>query len=162
MDWFHHAIGTSNLDIRPWQECIRAFLIFLFGLVIIRLFGRRAFGRQNALDIVLAIIIGSNLSRALTANAPFLPTIAATASLAFIYWILDHLAARWYPFAYLVKGQPVPLMRDGRLDHETMKRVAVTIDDINEAARTSGKHGLKDLQQAVLERSGKIATVSKG
>jgi len=56
MDWFHHIIGPDKPQILWWQECIRALLIFVFGLVLIRLFGRRAFGRQNALDIIFAII----------------------------------------------------------------------------------------------------------
>lgn len=94
---FHDLIGSKG-DILWWQMSIRAVLIFLFGLVLIRLFGRRAFGKQTALDIVLAIVVGSNLSRALTANAPFFPTLAATAAIVLLFWLLSSLSARWQSF----------------------------------------------------------------
>jgi glucose dehydrogenase len=38
-------------DILWWEMSIRAVLIFIFGLVLIRLFGRRAFGKQHPLDM---------------------------------------------------------------------------------------------------------------
>ena len=84
--------------------CVRAVVVFVFGLVVIRLFARKAFGMQTPLDIVLAIVVGSNLSRTLTGEAPFLPTLAATAVLAAMFWLFNHLAIRWGWFGRLVKG----------------------------------------------------------
>jgi uncharacterized membrane protein YcaP (DUF421 family) len=56
---------------------LRGLSVFLFGLALLRVFGRTAFGKQSPLDIVVAIVVGSNLSRTLTGNAPLLPTFAA-------------------------------------------------------------------------------------
>lgn len=162
MDWFHQIIGPDNPQILWWQECVRALLIFVYGLVLIRLFGRRAFGRQNPLDIVFAIVIGSNLSRTLTGNAEFLPTLAATAVMSFVYWVSDHIAARWGLFSRLVKGAPIPLTRDGKPDPRAMRRSGVSEGDIEESARSSGMPSLETLQQAILERNGKISTIAKG
>lgn len=67
------------------QECARAALIFAYGLLLVRVAGRRAFARWSALDIVVAIIVGSNLSRSLTGSAPLFPTIAATALLMLLH-----------------------------------------------------------------------------
>lgn len=75
------TIGESKDQILWWQESIRAAIIFLYGLVLIRFLGRRAFGKQLSLDILLAIVIGSNLSRAMTGDAPFFQTIIATAAI---------------------------------------------------------------------------------
>lgn len=144
-----------------WQMSLRALIVFLFGLVLIRLLGRRAFGKQTPLDIVLAIVIGSNLSRALTGNAPLVPTLAATAVLALCYWLLDHAAARWHRFGRLVKGDPIWLGREGKLDRQQMRQAGVSPGDIKEAARQSGLADLSGVQEVVLERSGKISTVRR-
>jgi len=165
MDWnaFYgfalNLIGDSGKDILWWQMCIRAACVFLFGLVVIRLFGRRAFGKQTPLDIVFAIVIGSNLSRALTGNARFVPTLAATAALAILFWLFDHIAVRWEWFSRLVKGAPINLIRDGRPDENRMRRAGISENDIDEAARRAGLNGLSDVDEAVLERSGKISTI---
>lgn len=52
-----------------WQECDRA---------IVRVAGRRVLGKWAALDIIVSVIIGSNLSRALTGQASLAGTLAAT------------------------------------------------------------------------------------
>ena len=94
MDLFHAIIGHGSKGILWWQESIRAIFIFLYGLLLIRLAGIRAFSKQTPLDIDIAIVIGSNLSRALTGNARFLPTLAATAVIVLMYWLFERWAAR--------------------------------------------------------------------
>jgi uncharacterized membrane protein YcaP (DUF421 family) len=139
---------------------LRGILVFLFGIVLLRLFGRRAFGKQNPLDIILAIIVGSNLSRAMTANAALFPTLAATAALIFLFWLIEHAAARWKPLGRLVKGEPVTLIRQGTRDRRAMRAAAVTEDDVREAARRSGLSSFEQVNDAVLERNGKISVLS--
>ena len=159
MSWTE-LIGHKG-DILWWEMSIRAVLIFIFGLVLIRLFGRRAFGKQNPLDIVVAIIVGSSLSRALTGNAPFIPTLIAMVVLVWLFWVLEHAAARWHWLGRLAKGDPIWLARDHRLDRSAMKRWGVTEGDICEAARNSGVAELDAITEAVLERSGKVSILSR-
>lgn len=154
--------GSDAQHILWWQMIPRGILVFLLGLVLLRLFGRRAFGKQNPLDIVLAIIVGSNLSRAMTANAALLPTLVATAALVFLFWLMEHASARWKPLGWLVKGEPIHLVRQGTRDLAAMRAAAVTEDDIREAARSAGLGGLEQVKDAVLERNGRISTLSGG
>jgi uncharacterized membrane protein YcaP (DUF421 family) len=154
-------IGTDPQHIVWWQMCIRAVIVFLFGLAVIRVFGRKAFGKQSSVDIVLAIVIGSNLSRTLTANAPLGPTLCATFVLVLCFWSFGHIAARWPAFGRIVKGDPVTLMRDGSLDRKRMGRAGVSEGDVAEAARRSGLPDLAHVRDAVLERSGEISTLGR-
>lgn len=152
--------GSNAEHILWWQMILRGILVFIFGLVFLRLFGRRVFGKQNPLDIVLAIIVGSNLSRAMTANAALLPTLVATAALILLFWLMEHATAHWKPLGWLVKGEPIPLIRQGMCDLKAMRIAAVTEDDIREAARSSGVGSFEEVKDAVLERNGKISTLS--
>jgi uncharacterized membrane protein YcaP (DUF421 family) len=88
MHGIYAIIGESKDQILWWQESMRAVIIFFYGLVLIRFLGRRAFGKHSTLDILLAIVIGSNLSRAITGNAPFIQTIIATAVIFALYWLI--------------------------------------------------------------------------
>lgn len=160
MEWLdsvHALIGREDGPIAWWQMIVRGFLVFGFGLALVRTAGRRAFGRQTPLDVVLAVLIGSNLSRTLTGNAPFFATLAATAALVVLYWLAVHAAARWHVFGWLVKGDVVQLVRSGRLDRRAMRRAGVSDGDLEEAIRRAGFRTLEQVETAVLERSGKIS-----
>ncbi len=159
---FHDLIGRDASSILWWQMSIRALLVFAYGLVLIRLFGRRAFSQQTPLDIVVAIMVGSNLSRTITGNASFVPTLVATGLMVVVYWLLEHAAARSDFVSRWLKGLAVPLTRDGRLDRDVLRRSRLTQADVEEAARESGKPGLEAVDEAVFERSGKISTQSRG
>ncbi len=161
MSSIYAVIGHGRADMTWWQECIRAPIIFFYGLVLIRFAGRRAFGRQSPLDIVLAVVIGSNLSRTLTANAPFFPTLASTAALVGIYWVTSHVVQFSACLEWLVKGRPALLMRDGRLDRRVARKQGVTESDLNEAVRTHGVGRLSDVDTAVLERNGNINVIRR-
>src|SRR4051812_3468397 len=127
---------TGNLTIA--QECARAVLILIYGLAILRIAGRRIFGKWSALDIIVSIIVGSNLSRALTGSAPLLGTIAATTVLVGLHWVLARVAAHSPAFSRLLEGKAVELGRDGAIDAAKTSRHAVTEADLNEALRQAG------------------------
>src|SRR5689334_3575340 len=74
-----------------WQECLRAMLVSAYGLALVRITGRRVFGKWSALDIIVSIIVGSNLSRTLTGGAPLGGTLAATTLLMALHWVLAQI-----------------------------------------------------------------------
>ena len=161
MHGIYAIVGESKDQILWWQESIRATITFFYGLLLIRFLGRRAFGKQSTLDVLLAIVIGSNLSRAITGNAPFIQTIIGTAVIFVLYWLTEHLAARSRILGSLFKGRPIELMRSGRLRRTAMILTGISNRDIEEAARESGKADISKISAAVLERSGKISILSE-
>lgn len=158
-DFFGEILGCHTDAISWWQMTARGAVVFVFGLVFIRLLGRRAFGKQSALDIVLAFIVGSNLSRAMTGSAPLMETLAATSVLVALYWVTNRAAARWHRFGLLVKGRPVIIVHDGRADEAGMRKVGVSDGDLEEATRQNGVPDPAMVQTAVLERSGNISII---
>src|ERR687885_300502 len=91
------------------QECARALVVFIYGLALVRVAGRRVFGKWAALDIIVSIVVGSNLSRALTGSADLGGTLAATTLLMALHWILSHLAASFPTLSRVFEGRPVNL-----------------------------------------------------
>ena len=143
------------------QECARALMIFIYGLLLVRLAGRRVFGKWSALDIIVSIVVGSNLSRALTGSAALLGTLAATTLLMALHWLLAHAAARSSRLSRLLEGPAIELARDGAGESSTFVREAVSEGDLNEALRQAGVERVAETRRITLEPSGKI-TVLKG
>jgi uncharacterized membrane protein YcaP (DUF421 family) len=145
-----------------WQECNRAIVIFLYGLAAVRLSGRRVFGKWSALDIIVSIVVGSNLSRALTGGAEMGGTLAATTLLLALHWILAHSAARSRFFSRIIEGGPIELAQGGNQNGTTLRRQAISRWDLEEALRQSGVEHIRDTSRVVLEPSGKITILKKG
>jgi len=158
-------MGTLDFVFGPtghitWaQECTRAALIFVYGLAIVRLAGRRVFGKWAALDIVVSIIVGSNLSRALTGSAPLWGTLVATALLMVLHWLLAQGVARSKRVSQIVEGSAVELAREGTHDRSQILQHAISEGDLAEALRQAGVERVSDTRLIALEPSGKITVL---
>ena len=160
LDGLHELIGREG-EIDAWQMSARAAIIFVYGLVLLRFAHKRLLGKWSALDFILAIVIGSNLSRALTASAPFAETLVATAVLIALHWLLCTLAARVPALGPLLKGDAARLIHDGAVDPAAMRRHAVGERDLQEALRCAGIGDVAAVREAYLERSGEISVLRR-
>jgi uncharacterized membrane protein YcaP (DUF421 family) len=152
--------GTK--DSLTWaQEIARALLIFTYGLVIVRLAGRRIFGRWAALDVIVSLIIGSNLSRALTGSAPLWGTLAASTLLIALHGLLGHAVARFRWVSRVLEGHAIRLAPGGTLDEGRRKAHAVSEADLKEALRDRGLERMDDVSDVVLEPSGKLTALKR-
>ncbi len=161
MSALNSVFGTLQ-HLQWWQECLRALVIFVYGLALMRISGRRTFGRWSALDIVVSIVFGSSLSRTLTGNAPFGGTLAAMTVLMALHWILARAVVRSHRVSQFFEGAPVELARGGDRDDTTMSNWSVSHADLAEALRGSGVQHVADAHVVMLEPSGKITVVKKG
>ncbi|HKJ65920.1 MAG TPA: hypothetical protein VJ969_10985 [Desulfopila sp.] len=90
----HTFMGSEGATILWWQMCIRALAIFLVVWLLVRMGKNRIYGKFGSLVIVLAVILGSILSRTLTANAPFLATTTAAFTLVAVHNLMIKAAFR--------------------------------------------------------------------
>ena len=158
----HDVLGREGEPITALQMSLRSIVLFLYGIVLLRLAGTRIFGKSVPLDIIMSVIIGSNLSRCLTGNAPLLPTMVATAVLLALHWMLAHLAQRSRGFANLVKGKPHVLVEDGEIDHAAMRHEGIGMRDLETAMREEDIVEIEGVRRATLERDGSISVIGKG
>jgi len=153
--------GPTGGQVTAAQECARALLVFVYGLLLVRCAGRRAFGKWSALDIIVSIILGSNLSRCLTGAAPLWGTLAASALLMALHWVLAQAVARSAAASRILEGSSVRLGQAGAIDARTLARHAVSEADINEAVHAAGLEHHSGARLIVLEPSGKISVLKQ-
>ena len=145
------------------QECARAVLIFAYGLAMLRLSGKRTFSQWSALDVVLSIVVGSCLSRALTGSAPLLGTLAAVGVLVLLHVCAGHACARFNLASKIFEGESVMLVEEGKVDESARRRHMVSNCDLNVALRQHQLRGLSDIQkvsQVRLEPNGKLTVLT--
>lgn len=162
IDFLDSLLGIGSDSLTWWQMAIRAVVVFIAALLIMRIGNKRIFGKHTAFDIVLGIIYGSVLSRAITGNSPFWPTLAAALTLVLLHRFFAFLAYNTSGFfGPFIKGSPVCLINDGEIQEDELKKHNLTEKDLEEALRVGGVASAKDVAYGCLERSGNISIVKK-
>ena len=161
LESFQHLTGEEAQTITWWQMGVRATIIFFWAVLLYRLFPRRAFGSSSTTDIVLVVIVGSALSRALTGTVPLLPTMFATALLGVFYGLVIQFASRHRLLGAIVKGRSIRLVDDGELDRSALRRARMSEGDLYEVLRLNGVTDMRKVAAAYLERNGAVSVVQK-
>jgi uncharacterized membrane protein YcaP (DUF421 family) len=161
LDFLHAFIGSDEGDISWWLMSIRAVLIFLYGVALVRMAGKRVFGKWGAIDIILSVIIGSNLSRALTGSAPFVETLVATTALVALHWVLTLAATRAQFLGPLLKGHAARVCVGGEIDRDELKRHGVGEHDLEAAFRNAGVKDPDEVDEIWIERNGDVNVLKR-
>jgi uncharacterized membrane protein YcaP (DUF421 family) len=150
------GIGLESQEMASWQMALRAVIVYAVTLAMIRLGKKRFMGKATAFDMILGIMLGSIVSQAITANAPLVPALTATAALIALHSVLKAVACRWHGFGEMIKGRPRMIVRDGRKDEEAMRTAYLTDRDLEEDLRRHGMTSIDDIAEARLERNGDV------
>jgi uncharacterized membrane protein YcaP (DUF421 family) len=163
LEFFFWAIGGDRLgtELAIGHMIVRAIIVFIFGLLIIRVGKRRFYGARTPLDLLMGIIVGSVLSRAINGTARFTETIAATATLVLLHWLFATLALHYNFVRQLSKGVPRLLIEDGAVHYEAMRVSKIGEGDLLEALHLKGFESPDQVKRAWLERSGQISVIPR-
>jgi uncharacterized membrane protein YcaP (DUF421 family) len=155
---FSDQFDGKNLPIGAMA--IRAVFVVLAWLVIIRFGDRRMLGKYSGFDTVIAVIIGALLGRTINGGAPLWGTLIAAAALVAVHWLLAFVSHRWHAFGKLVKGEPLELVSEGKVDRKAMRASFLTDNDLREMLRLHGRiNEPSEAKLAVLERNGEISAI---
>lgn len=158
MDYFFGE-GT---ELTPLQMSVRAIVVFMVCLLLLRLSGKRAFGMRMPFDNVITILLGAILSRAVVGASPFMATLCAATAIVILYRLFAWLALYYDWFGKLIKGESKVIYENGIPDKEQMKKALITEKDMLEGVReTSNTDSLGKIKKVYLERDGSISTVKK-
>ncbi|HXO20458.1 MAG TPA: YetF domain-containing protein [Thermoanaerobaculia bacterium] len=141
------------------QVSLRAIVVYSWGLVILRIGLRRSLSRTGIFDIVLGIILGSVLSRAVNGSATLIPTLGGSAVLVALHRLLGFLAFHSHRFGNLIKGRAVLLLRDGKAIPEALRKNSITRRDVDEFLHLHGLLEARHAREVRLERNGEVSVV---
>src|ERR1051326_6511799 len=154
------GIGTDAKDLTFVQISLRSVIVFLAALLMVRLSSKRSLADKTGVDAVLIVILASVLSRAINGSATFFATIGASFVLVFLHRFFAWIACRSHAFGKLIKGSPVVIVEDGKLDRRVMRWNQISQHDLEEDLRLDAQvENLAKIRRARIERSGDISFI---
>jgi uncharacterized membrane protein YcaP (DUF421 family) len=141
---------------------MRAVAIYLLSIVVIRVGKSRLLSRFSALDVIIAFILGSLLSRGITGSASISNTAVSSAALIAMHSLLTWLACKSRRIGNLVKGHCRPLVSEGFVNDENLRKSHLSKDDLLEEMRLKANcDDLSKVKAAYKERSGEISVIRR-
>jgi uncharacterized membrane protein YcaP (DUF421 family) len=155
------GLGREARDLTVLQMALRAVIVYAATLAIMRVGKKRFMSKASAFDVIVGIVLGSIVSRAITGNAPLVPAMAAAAAIMLLHWLFSAAAVRSHLFGTLVKGRDRMIVEDGEPDEKALRSAHMTALDLQEALREQGITELGQVAEARLERDGSVSVVKK-
>ena len=139
-------------------SAIRTVLIYELVMVSIRIMGKRQISELRPSELVVALLI-SDLAAIPMENPgnPLLYGVMPIFLLVALELILSVIMLKFPRFEQLISGNPVPVIRDGVLDVNALKKLRLSVDDLLEAMRMQNLFNFADVSYALVETNGHIS-----
>lgn len=161
MNRINEFLGQGE-DLTPIQMALRAIIVFIVTLVLIKIGGVRIFGRRSSTDTIIVIVMGSVLSRGIVGASPLVSVIAAATAMILLHRIFGWLSYKFKWFDRLIKGGKTKLYDKGKILLSSLEKTALTTSDLTESLRLETKQNeLDEIETAFLETNGRISFIVK-
>lgn len=145
-------------DLPIWELLARAGIVYVALLVFLRLSGKRTIGEFSPFDVLVMLLLSEAAQGALTGGDESVGGgLLVVATLIALNWLVAFVSARSRTAEKLIEGQPVVLIRDGRLVDGVLARNNLPEGEVDEAMRAAGIRRRSDVQLALLEPDGEIS-----
>lgn len=147
----------------PWWEFVlRAVVVYVVVLGMVRLGGKRALGQITPFDVLLIVLLGNAVQNALLGTDTSLGGgLLLAATLILLNYGVGWLTTRSRRMERLIEGEPVVIARDGRLLDAVLRREQVTRADFDAALRQQDCLDVEDVKLALLETNGHITIIPR-
>lgn len=149
-----------GIDVPVLEILIRGTVMYWFLFLIFRFVLRRDIGALGVADVLLLVVIADAAQNAfagqynsITEGMLLVGTIVA--------WnvALDSMAYYFPAFARFAEAPPLPLVREGRVLEQNLRKEFVTREELISQLRQQGVDDVRDVKQAWMESDGKVSVI---
>jgi uncharacterized membrane protein YcaP (DUF421 family) len=151
-----------TVAVPVWELVLRASVVYVFLLVLLRLTGKRQVGQLAPFDLVLLLVLSNAVQNSMNAgDNSLVGGLISAATLVGLNYGIGYATFRNKRLEALVEGQPEILIHNGKIYEDVMKRAQLTHHELNAALRRAGCACPEEVQAALLENNGSISVVPR-
>lgn len=146
-----------HLQLSVGDKVVRAVLIYLFLVVVLRVVGKRELGQANTLDLVVLLLVANAVQNAIIGNDVSVTGALIGALTLFVVNEAVTRAAYAFPrISRVLEGNPTLLIRDGKPVPKALFRAGISLPELRAIARRQGFVNLAEVHTALLETNGVV------
>jgi len=136
----------------------RTVILYFLIMVGLRLLGKRQIGELEPSELVLTMML-SDLATVPMQDfgIPLLAGIIPILTLLALSMLISQISLHNLRLRSLICGDPVVLIRNGKIQQQAMRKNRYTLDELLEEIREQGYCTVEDVKYAILENSGQLS-----
>lgn len=155
--WDEVFVPTVSLA----EIVLRGTFIYLLLFFVLRVLRREA-GALGISDLLVVVIIADAAQNAMSSDYKSV-TEGAVLVGTIVAWdfFLDWLGYRFPAVQRLLRPAPLPLVRDGRIIRQNLRKEMITMDELMSQLREQGVESVEEVKRCYLEGDGHISVIKK-
>lgn len=150
-----------DLSVPWWELIVRATVVYIVLLVMVRFTGKRTVGQFTPFDLIVVMLLAEGVTGSLSGGDESLPGgLVVAATLVLLDMAIAVATSRSRKVDAVMQGNPVLIGRDGVIYRDVLKRERVPVADVEKALRAADCD-IEDMRMAILEADGNINIMKK-
>jgi uncharacterized membrane protein YcaP (DUF421 family) len=132
-----------------WQS----FLLIVAGILLLRLAGRKSISQMTLAQTIVMISIGTIIVQPIVEKSVLKAVIGAAIFVAAIV-IIEYLEVKFNSFEKFITGKSKIVIENGTLNTKNLKKLRLTVDQLEMRMRNQGISKMEDVKIATIEPNG--------
>jgi len=143
------------LSLPMAEKILRALIVYLFLVALLRVFGKRELAQLNPFDLVVLLTLSNTVQNAIIGddNSVTGGLIGAVALVGANY-LLVRFIFKHRRLDQLLEGRPTTLIEGGRIRRDGLAKELLTESELLMVGRRQGFSSLEEIESCVLEPAG--------
>ncbi|MFT8323298.1 MAG: DUF421 domain-containing protein [Bacillus sp. (in: firmicutes)] len=132
-----------------------SFILIVSGIILLRIAGRKSIAQMTHTQTIVMISIGTIIVQPIVESSV---TKAIISAFIFVLTILivEYLQLKWEFFETCITGKSKIVIDEGVLQRHTLKKLRLTVDQLEMRLRNSGIAKIEDVKTATIEANGDV------
>lgn len=141
---------------------IRAFLLYVFIILCMRLMGKRQLGELQPTELVITILLSEIASIPMQDNGvPLVNSVVAIILLVALEIINSAICLKSAAIRSVIEGNSLVVIRDGIIDQKRLRQLRLSVDDLLDQLRQKDVFDINDVRYAIIETNGQLSVMLK-
>ncbi len=141
---------------------IRTVVLYIIIALAIRLTGKRQIGQLSPTELVITLMLSELAVLPMEdMQKPLLSGVIPIFVLVALEFFVSLITLKSITLRKIMNGSPMPIIENGVINQQNMKKIKLSIDELTEELRILGSFDIEKVSEAVMETNGQMSIVLK-
>jgi uncharacterized membrane protein YcaP (DUF421 family) len=144
-----------RLSVPLAEKMLRPVIVYLFLVIVLRIFGKRELAQLNPFDLVVLLSLSNTVQNAIIGDDNSVTGgLLGAFTLLFINYLVVRFLFKHKRLDQVIEGNPTTLIENGRVQSAGMAKELLSESELLVVAHRQGFGSLKEIETCVLEPGG--------